>query len=296
MRRCRWVAMGVAVVAVTAACGGGDGVKDEVGVVRPPAVGPTTTTPPAATDATRPSGESAPPEAGPPTSAPARVTATTVARPEPVLRDGVPQVKVTPSRATAGTRIELDGYGFTGEPWQSPETGHVWLSSVDPLGDCHVMAQPEHDLRVSSDGHLTGGFVVPGTGFCQFTMEDRWVSTGGLRFDIDYHQCTDCTIGSFEVILPGESTEEPTGEECDQTVNFGLGENMAGDIYADGLSCEEAASFIRDHGAPLGPINGAAHIEAEGFSCDRTGVSDVHLPRANYKCVRGSQTIRFIRT
>ena len=91
--------------------------------------------------------------------------------------------------------------------------------------------------------------------------------------------------GAITVILPGESTEEPTGTRC-ESVNFGGGENVAGEVYADGVSCDEAGSFLVAHAGPLGPVSAAAHIKAEGFSCDRTGQSDVHLPRANSKCTR----------
>jgi hypothetical protein len=43
-------------------------------------------------------------------------------------------------------------------------------------------------------------------------------------------------------------------------------------------------------------MSGPAHVETDGFTCDRTGRSEVNLPRANYTCVNGAQAIFFIRT
>ena len=215
----------------------------------------------------------------------------TVAPPAPVFVDGRPQVVVTPSRGVVGTRVEVDGYGFEGR-WQAG--GTLWLGQPDDQ-ECGLLAVLDDDVVPAGDGHLTGSFVVPETGVCR-ASPDRVVNLAGGTFDLLFRCNTDCRIGSFTVILPGESTDEPTGVRCDGVVFFGPGEDAAGDIYADGLSCDDAKSFLRAHAEPTGALNGIAHIEAEGFSCDRTGQSDVHLPRANYKCTRGLQTISFIRT
>ena len=231
----------------------------------------------------------------PVTQPPVAVTATTevtVAPPVPVLVDGIPQVVVTPSRGVVGTRVEVDGYGFEGR-WQAG--GTLWLGQRDDQ-ECGLLAVLADELVPARDGHLTGSFVVPETGVCRVSS-DRVVNLGGSGpLDLLFRCNTDCPVGSFTVILPGESTEEPTGTRCDGYVVFGPGEDLAGDIYADGLPCEDARAFLQAHAEPTGAMNGSAHIEAEGFSCDRTGQSDVHLPRSNYKCTRGSQAIFFIRT
>ncbi len=277
-RRWRWSVLGVAAFVVLAGCGDGGGAGDEVGVARPPTEPTTTTVPVLVTNST----------VAQPT---ATTTPTTVALPEPVFVGGIPQVTVTPTRGTVGTRVEVDGYGFEGR-WQAG--GPLWLSnSADET--CGLLAEVDEDLLLGTDGHLTGSFVVPETGVCRSSPGSA-INVAGNRLDILYRCDTDCRIGTFTVILPGESTEEPTGTECEGYVVFGRGEDLAGDIYADGLSCEEAKAFLQAHAQPTGAMNGAAHIEAEGFSCDRTGQSDRYLPRSNYKCTSGDQAIFFIRT
>ena len=277
--RRRWWLLVVALAAVGlvgSACGSG-ATDDEAG------------------DARRSSTTEAPGREEPTTSAPQPSTSTapiTIALPEPVLVDGVPQVKLTPSRGPAGTQVRLEGYGFTGDWQRDPKT--LWLSDGHDVGECGVLAVTESDLELSDDGRLAGSFVVPETGVCRFSS-GAVVNLGSGRFDVTFRCSTDCRIGSFTMILPGESTEEPTGTACDGYVAFGTGEDLAGDINADGLSCDEAKAFLQRHGGPLGPINGLAHIDAEGFSCDRTGVSDVHLPRATYKCTGGAERIWFVR-
>jgi hypothetical protein len=298
-RRLLWCVIGMAGVVFAGACGdGGNGVRSEAGIARPadgaaPGVSVSSTIAPASSAAVASTPRPAP-TTTPTTAAP--VADVVAMHHQPVYVDGAPQATMTPSRAPAGTRVTLDGYGFIGDPWQVGD-GYMWMTSTEEQGDCYLIAQPEFDVHVSDDGHLTGSFVVPGTASCRFTIEDRIMTTAGLRYDIEYHQCGNaCILGTFTVILPGESMAEPTGTRCDQRVDFGGGENVAGEIYADGLSCEEAESFLRVHAGPLGPTTGPAHIEAEGFSCNRTGRSDVHLPRANYTCTRGAQAIWFIRT
>lgn len=264
--RCRWwVGLGVAAAVVLVGCGGGGGGGDEAGVARPgggePSTGVATTAP----------STTAPPS-------------TTVA--------GEPRVTATPSRGPAGTRVRIEGDGFTGDPWQTGG-GDLWLTEAPRQGGCDLVARTEHDVHVSAAGHLTGIFVVPATGECRFSAGGG--DTGPLRYDIAY-QCTACAIGAFTVILPGESMEEPTGERCDATVAFGV-QNVAIDIVVDGLTCETAEAFVRDHARPWQPLDSPLHVEADGFTCNRTGLSDAALPpRANYKCVNGGQIIFFIRT
>jgi hypothetical protein len=292
--------VGVAGVVVLTACGGGNPVESAAGVRKATAgqaarQSPTTTAP-AAPATTRPAAPSAgpakstPKPAPTPTTTPTTVPGATVVPPADHIGEqpGMPRLVATPDNAPAGTRVRLEGHGFTGDPWQS-SGGYLWLAVAGGQLDCEVYAQAEHDVHVSPDGHLTGTFVVPATGVCRYGPEG--VSTAGHWYEIAY-QCTVCRVGTFSVA----GTEEPTGTNCDGYVVFGPGEDLAGDIYADGLSCDEAKAFLQAHAEPTGAVNGADHLEAEGFSCDRTGQSDVHLPRSNYKCTRDAQAIFFVRT
>ncbi|HVF14048.1 MAG TPA: hypothetical protein VM942_05570 [Acidimicrobiales bacterium] len=304
-RRRWWFVMGVAAVVLTTACGGGGGARSEAAGVTRQAT--TTTAAPTKAPPT-----SAPPSTTPPAGGATKVTETTVARPQapvttapraphadpvvvrcdPVYVNELPQVTATPSRAPSGARVELDGCGFTGDPWQT-DGGALWLSAVGGQDTCSLMAEADNDVRVTADGYLTGGFTVPATGVCRFSADEE-MSTAGLDFQIAY-QCTACHIGTFTVIISGESEEEPIGARCNSVAFMG-GENVAGEVHADGIPCGEAEAFISAHASAWGPVNGPAHVEADGFTCDRTGQSDVHLPRANYKCTRGAQTIWFVRT
>lgn len=280
MRR-RWMLVGVlAAVGLLGGACEGETTRDEAGVARP-----STTEAPGREEPTT-SAPATPISTAPPSTTPP----TTVAGRGAVYVNGIPQVTVTPSRAPVGTTVEVEGYGFTGEPWQTAG-GPLWLSGTD---GCGLFAPAEHDLRVSGDGQLTGTFVVPEKGECRFEEAPGEVSIAGGHFNLAF-QCTACLIGTFTVILDGESMEEPTGTEC-APVNFGGGENIAAEVFADGLPCAEAESFIRDNAGPWGPVQGPFHVTADGFSCDRTGYSDRFLPRANYKCTRGAETIWFNRT
>lgn len=264
----RWAGLAVAGLVVFSGCAaGGD---DQAGVV--PDTGPGTT--------------STVPITEPP---PVVTTAPEQILPEPVTVDGIPQVTVTPARAVVGSLVEFDGYGFVGR-WMAG--GPVWLS----LGEsCGLLAEVLADVRPDADGRLTGSFVVPEYGVCLGPPGGN-ILIAGNTYDLTYRCPTDCRIGSFTVVYPGDSTEEPTGTRCDGYVAFGPGEDGASGIYADGLSCDEARAFLAAHAEPTGAMNGAAHIEADGFVCDRTGQSDRFLPRSDYKCVRGDQVIFFVRT
>lgn len=216
---------------------------------------------------------------------------TSVDRPEPVYVDGVPQVTATPSRAPAGTQVHLEGWGFTDHRWRD-EGGKLWLVDDRAASHCRLAALAEHDIVVTEDGHLSGSFVVPARGQCRPGPGE--VDTGPAAYYIAF-PCLACPIGTFTVTLAGESTDEPTGTRCDETVTFGV-QNFADEIYADGLSCAEAASFVRAHGAGWQAPDGPAQVDAGGFSCQRTGQSDGLPPRANYRCVMGTQTIWLVRT
>ncbi len=114
-------------------------------------------------------------------------------QPEPVFKNGIPQVTVTPSRGPVGSRVRIDGYGFKDEQWRASEDT-LWL--VGGTGGCALYAEAAHHVNVSPDGHLTGEFTIPGTGDCKQEGRQEPVAPG--RYTIAY-QCTACFIGEFEV-------------------------------------------------------------------------------------------------
>lgn len=146
-------------------------------------------------------------------------------------------------------------------------------------------------MTVTSGGHLSGSFVVPSHGNCRQSSGDyEPVLAGHYRI---VYQCTACTIGGFEVTV----SAPPASATCDDVGFAPNSDNMAAEIVAYGLSCEEAEAVVRQVGGPLGPVNGAERGEADGFTCIRTSQYEGRgLPSATYECTRGSQRITFTRT
>ena len=142
----------------------------------------TTTTPRATTSTTRPG-------ATPTTS----VRVTTPPR-APTYVEGVPQVRASPPRGPVGTRVHIEGDGFTDEQWKASGTT-LWLTG-SPSG-CALYAEAAHTVRVTAGGHLSGDFTVPAQGVCrQSDIGDAPVAAG--RYTIAF-QCTACFVGDFEV-------------------------------------------------------------------------------------------------
>ena len=174
----------------------------------------------------------------------------TVAPPVPVLVDGSPRWWSPPVGESSAPGSRWTGTGSTAGGRQAGRCG--WASGTTrSAGSCRARRRrrarprraPDRQLRRARDGRLPG-LVRRG-------RQPR--GSGPLR-----PRCSGATptaaSASFTVILPGESTEEPTGTRCDGYVAFGPGEDLAGDIYADGLSCEEAKAFLQAHAEPTGAL------------------------------------------
>jgi len=213
-------------------------------------------------------------------------TSTTRATTPPRPPQGDPAVTASPTGAAPETRISIAGDGFGAEHWAP--AGPLWLAGGPSR--CNFYAEADHEVRVSSAGRLTGYFVVPSRGVCRQSSEDDVpVLAGTYRI---VYQCTACTIGEFTVT----KSAAPATAECNDVGFAPNSDNMASDIVARGLSCEEAGAVVRKAGGPLGPLGGAARGEADGFTCIRTSQEDTGLPSARYECTRGGQRITFTRT
>ncbi len=114
-------------------------------------------------------------------------------KPEPGNQDGIPQVEVTPSRGPVGSRVRIEGHGFTDEHWHASESS-LWV--VGGSNTCLLYADAEHSVLISPAGHLVGEFTVPAIGGCKQEGRQEPVSPG--RYTIGY-QCTPCIVGEFEV-------------------------------------------------------------------------------------------------
>jgi hypothetical protein len=267
-------ALGVACALALGACSGGDDTGSEPLAA---ARATTTSTEPettasaaAVTDTTRPPG----------------ATTTTPPR-TPEYVNGVPQVKASPSRGAIGSRISIEGYGFTEENWRA-QGASLWL--VASTSGCALYADAQHTVRVSADGRLTGEFVVPASGACRMSSAgESPLQAGSYRIAF---QCTACMIGQFEVT----ASENPTTAVCNDVGFSPNSDNLASTIVATGVPCPEAEAFVRKVGGPLGPINGLPRVEADGFVCERTSQDERGLPSATYVCTSGSKRITFVRT
>ncbi|HEX2064159.1 MAG TPA: hypothetical protein VHE80_07030, partial [Acidimicrobiales bacterium] len=114
--------------------------------------------------------------------------------PRPVYKDGIPQVTASPTRGAVGTRVRIEGAGFTDQMWRQGGDD-LWL--VGDGGDgCFLYADAQHNVRIGSDGLLTGDFVVPAGGGCR--QEEREAAVRPGSYSIAY-RCTPCFIGEFEV-------------------------------------------------------------------------------------------------
>lgn len=270
MRRHRFLAL--AGVLVLGGCSNGD-ARSLAPVPTAPATSTTTAT-------TVPVPSTAPATTGPPVTTGRASTTTTAA---PVLVNGIPQVTATPARAPVGGRVRIEGTGFTDPMWRTAEPP-LWLAGGS---GCNFYAQASHSIAVSSTGRLTGEFTVPSTGNCRMSdILDRPVTSGTYRI---VFLCTPCAVGELQVTT--------TAGPC---VNVGFtpnSDNVAGSIMATGMDCAEAEAVVRKAGAQVGPVNGPARLEVDGFVCVRTAQNDgPGLPAAEYECTSGSKKVTFHRT
>jgi len=271
--------VGVAAAVVATGCGDRGDAREQAGVVRP-ATTTTTTVAPAVTQTTLD---------------PRPATTTTVA-PQPVddevvpaevLSGEAPRLWASPSQAPAGTRVFLEGTGFTPDAWRPH--GPLWLSVAPNQGACYLVAETESQISIDDGGHLEGSFLVPERGACRFTAGEE-MGTAGLDFHLAY-QCTACTFGSF-FVQPAAQEHPPTS--CG-TVAYSHGPVATGEIHAEGVSCDEARTVVAD-GGTWAPGTGPGHVDVAGFSCDR--VSETAQPplTATYRCVDGSKSVWFVAT
>ena len=71
----------------------------------------------------------------------------------------------TPTAAPVGATVQIEGVGFFGDPWTSPEAPLYLLA---PGEQCYLYAAAEHSIHIDANGHLRGDFVVPAHGDCLF--------------------------------------------------------------------------------------------------------------------------------
>ena len=72
-------------------------------------------------------------------------------------------------------------------------------------------------------------------------------------------------------------------------------EDIASDVRAVGISCDEAEAFVRRAGARTSS-GGPADLDVDGYRCVRTRTEEDPLPRSFYECSSGSKRVSFVRS
>jgi hypothetical protein len=119
--------------------------------------------------------------------------------PYPTGPYGYPAIMVSPPRGPVGTRVHVEGDGFTEPFWsQQSGTGGGYQISLERglSGDCDRLAFQVGTYTVNANGHLTGDFVVPSTARCP--EPDRIVEVVPGKWTIKI-ACAYCEMGDFEV-------------------------------------------------------------------------------------------------
>ncbi|MGI8684953.1 MAG: Kelch repeat-containing protein [Acidimicrobiales bacterium] len=83
---------------------------------------------------------------------------------------------------------------------------------------------------------------------------------------------------------------------CSDVVFTPDSEDMAGNIVAEGISCDQAEAFIRRVGHALPATGGPAELDQSGSMCVRTALTDEGVPSASYECTGTGRRITFVRT
>ncbi len=92
------------------------------------------------------------------------------------------------------------------------------------------------------------------------------------------------------------SANETAGsQECEPVTFTPDSEDLASDVTATGLSCDEAEAFVRVAGQRTGAER-PQEVDVEGYHCVRTSAEQDPLPRAHYECTSGAKKVTFVRT
>jgi len=82
---------------------------------------------------------------------------------------------------------------------------------------------------------------------------------------------------------------------CESVPFTSNSEDIASDVKAFGISCDEAEAFVRKAGARTSS-GGPADLDVDGYRCVRTRTEEDPLPRSFYECSSGSKRVSFVRS
>lgn len=111
---------------------------------------------------------------------------------------------------------------------------------------------------------------------------------------------TSDTVAASTTTAPtSTSTTTTTVRPAGPCTNVGFSpnsDNAAGGIVANGLTCAEAEALVRKVGLQVRSIGGPSRVEVDGFACERTAQSDLHMPTSTFTCTSGTKSVTFVRT
>jgi hypothetical protein len=104
---------------------------------------------------------------------------------------GLPAVTVSPDHGPVGTRVHVEGDGFTGASWRDVGAtgGGYGVFLLTDEGDCELLAVSDPALKISRNGHLIAEVTVPAQGECFQSGRSQAVRPGDYRIGIGCHAC-----------------------------------------------------------------------------------------------------------
>lgn len=123
---------------------------------------------------------------------------------------------------------------------------------------------------------------------------------GGCGDDDDPDDATTTTTSSAvttSAAAPLTTSTSPVAAtaKCQSVPFTPNSEDLASDIEATGLSCDEAEAFVGVAGKRTSS-GGPAELDVQGFHCERTRTEEDPLPRAYYECISGTKKVTFVRS
>lgn len=106
---------------------------------------------------------------------------------------------------------------------------------------------------------------------------------------------TATTTASTTTNTTASTTTPAATHECGQVGFTPNSEDVAGDITATGVTCDEARAFVEVAGRRTSS-GGPPSLEVDGWRCLATYATDDPLPRSDYRCTKGPATVTFERS
>lgn len=149
-------------------------------------------------------------------------------------------------------------------------------------------------------GRIHGSVLKARTSLLSAVMAAGMLLLAGCGDDDDSDEAATSTTSSAVTTTTAAPSTTSTSSiaataKCQSVPFTPNSEDLASDIEATGLSCDEAEAFVRIAGKRTSS-GGPAELDVEGFHCERTRTEEDPLPRAYYECTSGTKKVTFVRT